>query len=196
MSRMRGRPREFERTEVLDRAMELFWAQGYEATPISELVDHLGIGRQSLYLAFGGKRELFEAALLRYCEIELRPLLEIITAAGSPLQNVKNLIRFWQRRSSEEDFRGCLLGHTAAELGMRDPQVAALLDRGFEQLEDALTETLRQAQEAGELDPRKQPRALARMLITAAQGAALWGPVRQSKPYMRDVIKGLYQLLE
>ena len=63
-----ARPREFDVDEVLDRATELFWTRGYEATSVQELVDTLGVNRASLYATFGDKAQLFAAVLDRYGE--------------------------------------------------------------------------------------------------------------------------------
>lgn len=63
-----GRPKAFDEDAVLDRAAELFWTQGYEATSISDLEERLGVGRQSLYDTFGDKRRLFLRAIERYTE--------------------------------------------------------------------------------------------------------------------------------
>jgi AcrR family transcriptional regulator len=62
----RGRPREFDTDEALDRALEVFWRKGYEGASISELTEAMGINRPSLYAAFGNKEELFRKALDRY----------------------------------------------------------------------------------------------------------------------------------
>ena len=61
-----ARPKEFDQDKALDKAMTLFWQKGYEATSIQDLVDHLGIGRRSLYDTFKSKHDLFIAALDRY----------------------------------------------------------------------------------------------------------------------------------
>ena len=61
-----ARPRTFDRDEVLDRAVQLFWTQGYERTSVQDLVDSMGIQRGSLYAAFGDKKHLFLEALDRY----------------------------------------------------------------------------------------------------------------------------------
>src|SRR6202022_4831133 len=61
-----GRPRAFDADEALDRALDVFWRQGYEGTTLSDLTAALGINRPSLYAAFGSKEELFRRALERY----------------------------------------------------------------------------------------------------------------------------------
>src|SRR5205807_10090861 len=66
-----ARPKEFDTDVALDEAMELFWSKGYEATSMSDLVEHLGLARQSVYDTFGDKHAIYMAALRRYCEQRL-----------------------------------------------------------------------------------------------------------------------------
>jgi AcrR family transcriptional regulator len=66
LSMTKGRPRSFDREDVLKRAMMLFWRHGYDATSISLLTEAMGIGAPSLYAAFGDKRALFKEALDHY----------------------------------------------------------------------------------------------------------------------------------
>ena len=63
-----GRPRAFDADEALDRALEVFWRQGYEGTAVSDLTAAMGINSPSLYAAFGNKEGLFRAVLDRYDE--------------------------------------------------------------------------------------------------------------------------------
>ncbi|MEU7766102.1 TetR/AcrR family transcriptional regulator [Nocardia sp. NPDC049190] len=62
----RGRPRAFDRTEALRRAMEVFWEHGYEGSAMSDLTAAMGINSPSLYAAFGGKEALFREAVDLY----------------------------------------------------------------------------------------------------------------------------------
>jgi AcrR family transcriptional regulator len=64
--RPRGRPRSFDREQALERAMHVFWRQGYEATSVSDLTCAMGINPPSLYAAFGDKEQLYLEALGRY----------------------------------------------------------------------------------------------------------------------------------
>jgi len=67
--RAMGRTKQFNRQAALEDAMKVFWAKGFHGTSMQDLVDELGVNRQSLYDTFGGKHELFEAALERYREL-------------------------------------------------------------------------------------------------------------------------------
>ena len=64
----RGRPRAFDAEAALDRALQVFWRQGYEGTSLSDLTKATGLNRPSLYAAFGNKEALFRKALDRYAE--------------------------------------------------------------------------------------------------------------------------------
>src|SRR5260370_42100589 len=76
--------KQFDRNNVLDRAIALFWRRGYEATSIQDLVDATGINRGSLYSTFGDKQRFFLAVLDRYAEQFARPLMEQLTDPHPP----------------------------------------------------------------------------------------------------------------
>ena len=63
-----GRPREFDADLALDRALELFWRNGYEGASINEIAEAMGVSKPSLYAAFGDKESLYLRALARYGE--------------------------------------------------------------------------------------------------------------------------------
>src|SRR5260370_15325638 len=67
--------KQFERSEVLDRAMAVFWRRGYDATSIRDLVEATGINRGSIYGTFGDKKGLFLAVLAHYAEEVAKPLM-------------------------------------------------------------------------------------------------------------------------
>lgn len=190
-----GRPREFDPDEVLERAMHVFWERGYEATPVSELVEELGIGRQSLYSTFGDKRALFEAALALYAERRIGPIVAALEAPGSPLGNLDKVLTGLAEEGTQPDFRGCMIVHSISEFSLRDPELAACLTRHLRRLEDAFARTLQRAQQAGELSAEKKPRALARTIVTSMQGLTVMAVATRSKAYIRDVLSSLRSLL-
>ena len=193
---MAGRPREFDRDDVLDRAVTLFWSKGYEATGIAELTDELQIGRQSLYCAFGNKQELFVAALHRYLETQLAGILSVLTAPGPPLGNVRKVLATWQSAACSGEGHGCLLANSAAELGARDAVVAPVLDQMLQRLEDGFAAALARARSEGTLSSDKDPRALARLIVTTGQGLAILSKVRTGRAYAKDTIRSLDALLK
>jgi len=78
-----ARPKEFDCDVVLDKAMALFWRQGYEATSIQDLVTHMGINRQSLYDTFSSKRQLYLAVMDRYIDRVVSRRLTVVNASSA-----------------------------------------------------------------------------------------------------------------
>ena len=85
-----ARPKAFDVDQALERAMELFWRQGYLATSLPDLVEHMGIGRQSLYDTFGDKRQLFLQALDRYAAVMIGGALGRLEEPGASLDDLKS----------------------------------------------------------------------------------------------------------
>jgi AcrR family transcriptional regulator len=76
-----GRPRAFDPDRALDRALAVFWRQGYEGASLPDLTKAMGINRPSLYAAFRNKEALFLKAIERY---ETGPAAYVHDAIGKP----------------------------------------------------------------------------------------------------------------
>ena len=164
-----ARTKEFRPEAALDAAMQLFWLKGYGATSMRDLLDGMGIGRGSFYDTFGDKHALFLAALDRFEEARTGWIGE--TLEGSGLDGIEEVFR----RSVEgltmsEPRRGCLLANTAVELAPRDPEVAEKISRHVRRTEEAFAGALVHAQETGEIPEERDPRALARFLVSNLHG--------------------------
>ena len=82
-----GGAKQYDRTDLLDRAVELFRRQGYSDTSTAELVAELGVNRKSMYAEFGSKQGLFEAALERYDQEHLSNVLRPISTPSTAAKN-------------------------------------------------------------------------------------------------------------
>lgn len=171
---MSGRPREFDRDKALEDAMRAFWAAGYERTGLPDLQAAMGIGRQSLYNAFGDKRALFLEALDHYGTTQFRWLHEQLAAPGSGLANVRAVLAAWVEAVTAPGFKGCLVCNSTVEFG-RDAAVTAITERHNGAIEESFHAALRRAAEDGELRPGANLRALAQFLANLGQGLALQG---------------------
>jgi TetR/AcrR family transcriptional repressor of nem operon len=165
------RPKQFDPEQVLDQAMRVFWARGYEATSISDLVEALGINRFSLYESFGDKRGLFLAALERYGErVFARSLVEL---EGDELglsaveRYFAGLTRWAQGPLAKQ---GCLLINTTAEQGAHDRTVRSHIQRQMTRVEQAFLGALTRAEQRGELRAGIVLQDRARMLALVAWG--------------------------
>lgn len=190
-----GRPREFDEAEVLERAMDLFWRRGYQGVGLSELLAHMGIARQSLYDTFGNKRDLFIATIRHYRATRLAPALAALDREGSPLENVRSVVRYFERMAQDRDARGCLVANTLVELGPHDEEIGALLKETLGLLEKGIERALVDAQERGELAASRKPREVARALTNSLLGLAVTGKLGLGRRAIDDIYRGTLALL-
>ncbi|MEU6148105.1 TetR/AcrR family transcriptional regulator [Streptomyces sp. NPDC047081] len=165
----------FDPDTALESVVRLFWRQGMAATGIQDVVTATGLNRSSLYATFGGKQELYRAALRRYLEQRSQPVFRSLAEDGRGLPAVADFFaRLIKARCSGEHARwGCMVSnaHAGAENG--DPEVGALLDRHHRELRDALCAALVTAQGRGQLSAGTDPEAAAELLALLAYGVNL-----------------------
>jgi TetR/AcrR family transcriptional repressor of nem operon len=171
-----ARPRSYERENVLAAAEQTFWTGGFLATGIDQLERTTGLGRSSLYLAFGSKQALFQAALTHYEDSFISPRLARVEAPGAGLKEVaaffSGLALDFRDPASQ---RGCLLVNSITELAQRNaeftPQATRLVDRYL----TAFSNALRGAVARGDMDRRLLDRRT-KLLASSAHG--VWVIVR------------------
>jgi len=177
--------------------MALFWRRGYAGTGISELEEATGVGRQSLYGAFGDKRQLFEKVVERYATTVLHPhLRDVLEAPGSPRANLERLFDTWREVVTSPDFNGCLVGNCVAEMSARDPEIADILAPRLEQMETWLRRAIQRARDAGEVSATLDPKAVARAILAMSQGVSVVGRVQRDPSFVRAVVQNAARLLD
>lgn len=187
-----ARTKEFDPDAVLRAAMDLFWRNGYEATSMQDLVDHLGIGRGSIYATFGGKHDLYLLALDRYAEESGDRTLELLSQPGPALPAVRAIIEGCLTEALT-DHKGCFVTNTAVECP-DDRLSARRVESAWDGLETTIAGTLVRARAQGELPADKDPRALARFLVTLMQGLKVMAKVPDERR-MRDAVDQALSLL-
>lgn len=168
-----GRPRSFDPDEALERAMQLFWAKGYEATTIADLEAAMGINRFSLYHTFGDKRRLYLAALDRYCGGFGSRLFDDLEHGEEGLEAIRGVFRFFETRAREhrgDAARGCFVVNCAVELSDDDPAVARRTKAHVARMEEAFRGALERARARGELHGELDLADAARFLTVATHG--------------------------
>lgn len=152
-TRSRGRPRGFDPDEALERAMEVFWEQGYEAASMTDLVDATGLNKSSIYNTFGSKDELFAAALDRYLTRRVAMVSEVVAEGSAGLDDI---VGFFELMRAEIDgptgHLGCLAINSSTELGARDAEMVAVSRTYRTAIRSALTAALQRAATVGEVD--------------------------------------------
>ncbi|MEV5412194.1 TetR/AcrR family transcriptional regulator [Thermopolyspora sp. NPDC052614] len=170
-STTRGRPRSFDRDAVLDKAIRLFWRNGYEATSVRDLTEELGIGAPSLYNAFGDKRRLFAEAISVYDQeyggfIDAA-LAEEPTAKQAAARAFAEAPACYTRRGLPA---GCLI--VTGDVGTADEEVLAAVRRIRQAKFAAFTDKIRADIAAGELPADTDAEALARYTMSVLSGMA------------------------
>jgi TetR/AcrR family transcriptional repressor of nem operon len=192
----RGPDKQFDTEVALTKAMEVFWAHGYEATSLSALLKNMGIGKKSLYDTFGNKRSLFLKALELYAQTTHRAIRDRLAAEGSPLVNLKQLLQEWQVMHSQPGSCGCMLGTNIADFNTEDADIANVMRGYLRQVEDVFATTLARAQAMGELSADANPREMARFLVCATQGMALLGRVMDDDTTLAGAVSATMAWLE
>lgn len=191
-----GRPREFKDTAVIDAAMELFWENGYEACSTEDLCKQTGLGRGSLYNAYGSKHELYKHALLRYHEIGIQAQVEILHRQG-PIKDRLHALLDWaiEEDFSNENRRGCLLINAAMERAQRDPAVERLFKRHVDLLKQALQQAIETGQVSGEISRTNQASDLAHLFLSNYYGLRVLNTATQDRESAVQLAKATLEVL-
>jgi TetR/AcrR family transcriptional regulator, transcriptional repressor for nem operon len=192
-----ARQKEFNREEALNKAMEVFWSRGYEGASIQDLVNHMGINRQSIYDTFGDKHALFLQALDRYREIETRKVFEVLDQPGSVKTNFRRLFdNLVEKALSDEGRRGCFVGNATSELAARCKETAARTGSSIAAAENGFYRALVRGKQNGEFSSIKDVRAVARFLYSSLQGLLLVAKATRDRKTLNDVVKVTLSVLD
>jgi TetR/AcrR family transcriptional regulator, transcriptional repressor for nem operon len=181
--------KQFDRGEVLDRAMALFWRRGYEATSIRDLVAATGINRGSIYATFGDKEGLFLAVLDHYSEKFAKPLIHELDDPD-PRRAIERMFDSIIRRNSDARFpRGCLNTNTSLECPGSGDEITRKIAAGFGVQESAIYHVLHRAQTEGSLSLTLDARALARFFMAVAQGLNVVNKAAADPGVLQDIAR-------
>jgi TetR/AcrR family transcriptional repressor of nem operon len=192
---MAGPTKQFDQDETLNRALDLFWTQGYEATSMQELVEAMGINRASMYQTYGNKHQLFLASIERYMQRTIDSLQQLQQAHGSPVAKLHGLFRDIVNQSLGNQMQGCLINNTAVELGPHDQNLAEKIRQVWEQFEDVFTAMINDAIQQGEIKAGSDARVLAQLLNTNIQGLLVKSKAGISKQELDASIDTLFNFL-
>lgn len=184
-----GRTKQFDRHAALDSAMSVFWAKGYNGTSMQDLVDTLGVNRQSLYDTFGGKHELFEAALARYRELSAQPIRRTLEGEGPVGDILREFFKGMVSALISSNGKGCFMVNSTTELAAQDEQVFGECSANARQVEAAFTGLMVRAQEKGEIRADRSPVQLARFLLSTMNGLAVTAKATRDPDVLGDVVE-------
>ncbi|MCB0197942.1 MAG: TetR/AcrR family transcriptional regulator [Anaerolineae bacterium] len=184
-----ARPREFDENTVLDKAMDLFWHKGYEATSIQELIATMGISRGSLYDSFGDKHALFVAVLKRYRQRSHDRFLQTLSQPGPVKVAIADMFYYVVNEAlADAKRRGCLMTNSTIELSPHDAEIAEVVQFNQQWVQEALYDALRRGQEQGEIAADTDIRALAQFLFNSLQGLRVVSKTTADRQALENIV--------
>jgi TetR/AcrR family transcriptional repressor of nem operon len=185
-----ARPRDFDESEVLQKAICLFSDKGYSGTSMQNLVDGLGISRSSLYDTFGDKHQLYMKALVFYEQGYGAQLDALIKEAPNSRIAIQQLLELVVENLLEDkQRRGCFMVNAGVELANHDKEVSTLLCQHEQQMEKAFLKAIKRGQKDGEISTEQNAQALARFLNNTVKGMQVSIKTIADRNFYRDIIQ-------
>ena len=170
----RGRPRAFDRDEALRKAMEVFWAKGYERTSLADLTEAMGINAPSLYAAFSSKEALFQEALVLYSATEGCDIWDGLPTARTARAACTHLLRATAEAfARDEKRRGCMVVLSAPQTEGSSPSICDALKHHRTATTTVLRERLRRAVAEGDLPATADVEAITAYIVTVQHGLSI-----------------------
>ncbi len=190
-----GRSKEFEENIVLQKAMEVFWQKGYEKTSMSDLVEHMGIHRKSIYDTFGDKHALYLKVIDRYSEFSTAQFKSETRRAKNSYQAIQYIFDYIIEGNEDKQF-GCLFVNATTESGPWDQEVLVKTENAFRQAENFIAEIIKKGQEDGEFSTKYDDELLAEIIHNALLGLRVLVKTSTSKEKMHNVANFFLDLLK
>lgn len=187
-----ARPAKYPRETMLQRALELFWTKGYEATSVQDLLDGLDIHRGTLYDSFGDKHRLYMEVLAHYKQTVGANLVGILAQPGSKKAHIYQFFDLMAANlATPTGQRGCLFTNATMELSLADATVATAINASHAELTAAFEQTLAEAQQAGEIPARTSAElhTLAQFLVINILGMRVLARTGPSLAELRQISK-------
>jgi AcrR family transcriptional regulator len=181
------RPRTFDEADVVARARKAFAETGFAGTSLDTLLEATGLARQSLYNAFGGKRELFMRAFLSDAAEAVEAVESIRHGADSPITRIRSqLVKVAVEHGSAEAAPS-LFTKAAVELSARDPEVASTVAAAFDTMRTHYAACIAEAQVAGEVDDAADADSLGAYFCAVIEGMSTLGGSGVSRAVLLDI---------
>jgi len=191
-----ARTKEFDETEVLDHALEVFRLRGFKHTSFDDLTRELGVSRQSLYDTYGDKNALFHSALRRYLERGLEFMSRKLEDASPIREVLAGMFEGLNAGNCGKASPGCLMVNSMVELAPHDAEIRVLALGHARAVEGLLASRIGAAQRKGEIGKDKDPVALSRFLYHTLLGLSVASRAFGERDSLRDSVRLALQTLD
>ncbi len=177
-----ARSKKFNKEEILDKAVELFWTKGYNATSANDLVENLGLSRSSLYDTYGDKRTLFVKSLNRYRTEIVNKMLLLIENSTDIKKTIEEIFELAIKQDLHSKIpKGCFMVNSAIELSTSDEEVASIVLTNQNDIVVAFEIAILKGQNLGQITTNFNANHLANFLYNSISG------IRVAIKYNKDL---------
>ena len=192
-----ARTKDFDESEVLTKAMNLFWHKGYNGTSMQDLVDGLGISRSSMYDTFGDKHTLFIRSLENYKQMATTEMKAIVDNAPTAKVAIRRMFELTVTELlSDNQHKGCFLVNAGVEMAPHDTEVNKMLCDNDRQLEKYFNEAIKKGQDSGEISNEQSSHALAQFILNSIKGMRVTAKSAADKKVFRDIVEVTMKVLD
>ena len=192
-----ARLKAFDEQHAIDRAVDCFWARGYEATSVRDLGDAMGIGGASLYNAFGDKRALFVKCLERYANRSSRERMARIEEKHAPRDAIRAFLgEIVERSLKDPDCKGCLLVNSALDVAPHDAEIGEAVAGYLDEIRDFFRRNIEAARRAGTVPKRIDADEVSGHLLGVVMGIRALTRVKPERKLLESVARPALALLD
>ncbi|MGA0393790.1 MAG: TetR/AcrR family transcriptional regulator [Rhodospirillales bacterium] len=192
-----GRPREFDKTEALSKATEVFWLKGYEASSLKDLIDAMGISKSSFYETYGCKQDLFLSSIDHYANTALKDMVLMLESDMPGREAIAQVFLHTANRFiTHATPMGCLLSNSAAELAPDCEPAKNKVVGYFQRAEEAFTKAVERGQQEGTITTDQEAKALGRFLVSSMNGLQVVGKANQDEQTLKDIVTTIIKALD
>ncbi len=183
----------FDENEVLTKAMNLFWKEGYSATSMQDLVNHMGINRASIYDTFGDKEKLFLKAFEHYRKTNSEGIVRFFESQPDVKKGFELLFEnAIEEAVTDQENKGCFVVNTTTELIPGDPKVYGIIEENRKTFEGLFFAYLKEGENKGQFEKGKDLKAIATLLFTLYNGMKVVSKVHSDK---KELMQSVLQVL-
>lgn len=197
LSNPRGRPREFDMDDALDKVIPLFCARGFHGASINDIAETMELTVGSIYKAFKDKRGVFLAAIDRQLAVRRLALNQAIATAVSGRDKLRAALLFYaDGPSCDGEMQGCLIVSTTVELATFDDEIANRARDSFKRREAILADLLKLGEADGSIAASSNNAATARLMLCLMQGFIVIGKAGRSRKELMAVVDAAMKILD
>lgn len=195
--KMAGRPKIFDENQAIEKATEVFRNKGYDTASADELLNAMGIGKGSFYLAFkGGKQELYVKSIEQFSENFQKKLVEEIGKSENEIEFIRQFFLSQAYSPDCDKERGCFLGNSLVQLSEKDAQIKETSANILRKLQQLFAKVIEKAQKNNQIKSTEDPEILAWHLTNLWNGIHVTRRMENSSEILRSMIELNLKLIE